>query len=49
MIKIGLTGSIGSGKSIVSKYFKKWGCYIFDADEVSKRYYLKMKQCKMKL
>ena len=33
MIKIGLTGSIGSGKSIVSTYFKKWGCYIFDADE----------------
>ena len=37
MIKIGLTGSIGSGKSIVSTYFKKWGCYIFDADEVSKK------------
>ncbi len=36
MIKIGLTGSIGSGKSIVSNFFKKWGCYIFDADEVSK-------------
>ncbi len=37
MIKIGLTGSIGSGKSIVSTYFKKWGCYIFDADKVSKK------------
>ena len=37
MIKIGLTGSIGSGKSIVSAYLKKWGCYIFDADKVSKK------------
>ena len=37
MIKIGLTGGIGSGKSIVSTYFKKWGCYVFDADEVSKK------------
>ena len=37
MIKVGLTGSIGSGKSIVSTYFKKWGCYIFDADGVSKK------------
>ena len=36
MIKIGLTGSIGSGKSIVSNFFYKWGCYIFDADKVSK-------------
>ena len=36
MIKIGLTGSIGSGKSIVSSFFDKWGCYIFDADKISK-------------
>ena len=36
MLKLGLTGSIGSGKSIVSNFFNKWGCYIFDADKISK-------------
>jgi len=36
MIKIGLTGSIGSGKTFVSNFFNKWGCYIFNADKVSK-------------
>jgi dephospho-CoA kinase len=32
MLKIGLTGGIGSGKSAASKYFKKLGAYVFDAD-----------------
>ena len=36
MLKIGLTGGIGSGKSSVSALFKKWGAYIFDADVVAK-------------
>ena len=36
MLKIGLTGSIGSGKSSVSKLFGDWGSYIFDADSVAK-------------
>lgn len=36
MLKIGLTGGIGSGKSSVSQHFKKWGAYIFDADTVAK-------------
>ena len=36
MLKIGLTGGIGSGKSSVSKLFKDWGAYIFDADSVAK-------------
>ncbi|MBL51526.1 MAG: dephospho-CoA kinase [Candidatus Marinimicrobia bacterium] len=36
MLKIGLTGGIGSGKSSVSKLFESWGAYIFDADKESK-------------
>jgi len=37
MLKIGLTGGIGCGKSVVSAYFSKWGAYIFDADEEAKK------------
>ena len=36
MLKIGLTGGIGSGKSSVSELFGDWGSYIFDADSVAK-------------
>ena len=36
MLKIGLTGGIGSGKSEVSKFLKKWGAYVFDADQEAK-------------
>jgi len=36
MLKIGLTGGIGSGKSEVSKFFQAWGAYIFDADSEAK-------------
>jgi len=36
MLKIGLTGGIGTGKSSVSNLFKEWGAYIFDADDVAK-------------
>lgn len=34
MIKVGLTGSIGTGKSTVSQIFKKLGAYVIDADKV---------------
>ena len=37
MLKIGLTGGIGSGKSSVSNILKSWGAHIFDADIVAKR------------
>ena len=37
MLKVGLTGGIGSGKSSVSELFSKWGAYIFDADSVAKK------------
>jgi len=36
MLKVGLTGGIGCGKSEVSDYFKNWGAYIFDADKEAK-------------
>ena len=36
MLKVGLTGGIGSGKSSVSTLFNKWGSYIFDADSIAK-------------
>mgnify|MGYP001205607971 CR=1 FL=1 len=37
MLKIGLTGGIGSGKSSVGKLFENLGAYIFDADSIAKK------------
>ena len=36
MLKVGLTGGIGTGKSSVSSLFNDWGAYIFDADSIAK-------------
>ena len=36
MLKVGLTGGGGSGKSELSRFFSKWGAYIFDADKEAK-------------
>ena len=36
MLKVGLTGGIGSGESELSRFFEKWGAYIFDADKEAK-------------
>lgn len=37
MLKIGLTGGIGSGKSTVSNLFREHGVEIIDADEIAKK------------
>ncbi len=37
MLKIGLTGGIGSGKSTASVYLEQLGSYIFDADSEAKK------------
>ena len=36
-ILIGLTGSIGSGKSLAASYFKEVGAYIIHADHISRQ------------
>jgi dephospho-CoA kinase len=37
MLKIGLTGGIGSGKSVVAEIFKVLGIPVFDADKEAKK------------
>ena len=37
MLKIGLTGGIGSGKSVIAQLFKVMGVPVFDADKEAKR------------
>jgi dephospho-CoA kinase len=37
MIIVGLTGSVGSGKSTVSSFFKELGAYIIDWDELARK------------
>ncbi|NMC00605.1 MAG: dephospho-CoA kinase [Thermoanaerobaculaceae bacterium] len=34
MIKVGITGGIGSGKSEAKEIFKKYGAFVVDADEI---------------
>ena len=36
MLKVGLTGGIGSGKSTASQHFGLLGAYVLDADEEAK-------------
>ena len=37
MLKIGLTGGIGSGKSLAGTFFNKLGVMIIDADRVAQQ------------
>ena len=36
MLRVGLTGGIGTGKSTASNFFKKLGAFVFDADAEAK-------------
>src|ERR1041384_580399 len=36
MLRVGLTGSIGVGKSFVSGVFAELGCHVIDADQVAR-------------
>lgn len=39
MLKVGLTGNMGCGKSTVARMFKELSLYVFDADEIIKGFY----------
>lgn len=36
-IVVGITGATGSGKSTITKYLERKGCYIIDADELGRK------------
>ena len=36
MLKVGLTGGLGSGKSTASQFFESLGAYVLDADVTAK-------------
>ncbi|MCS6957075.1 MAG: dephospho-CoA kinase [Aquificaceae bacterium] len=39
MLKIALTGNLGSGKSTAGKFFREAGLYVFDADLIIRKFY----------
>ncbi len=49
MIKVGLTGGIGSGKSLISSIFKILGIYIYDTDTAAKQMYYTNADLKQKM
>lgn len=49
MLKVGLTGGIGSGKSLVSEIFRAMGYSVFNSDEESKRILMYSKELHEKL
>ena len=49
MLKIGLTGGIGSGKSTIAKLFELLGIPVYYADEASKRLYHTSEELKASL
>ncbi len=49
MLRIGLTGGIGSGKSYISDIFRHLGVNVFNADEIAKRILDSNSEVKLKL
>ena len=49
MLKVGLTGGLGSGKSTASKFFKSLGAFILDADSTAKKLIANNKKVKEEL
>ena len=49
MIKVGILGSVGSGKSFVANIFKELGCNIFSADQVVSQIYERNKNINKKI
>ena len=49
MLRIGLTGGIGTGKSTASKILEKLGAYIYDADKEAKKILLTNETIKSEL
>ena len=49
MLKVGLTGGLGSGKSTASKFFNSLGAYILDADSTAKNLIEKSEDVKNEL
>ncbi len=37
MIRVGLTGTVGAGKSTVGRMFERWGAWRVDADDLARR------------
>lgn len=46
---IGVTGGIGSGKSLACEYFQKLGCEIYSADDIAKELYWSNNKLKKEL
>ena len=44
MLKVGITGGIGSGKSTASNRMADWGAYVFDADKEAKNILIENKK-----
>ena len=49
MIKVGILGSVGSGKSFVANIFKELGFNIFSADQVVSQIYKRNKNINKKI
>lgn len=48
-LRIGITGGVGSGKTLASKYFESLGYKVIYADKVAKELYIKDKKLRAKL